>query len=279
MRFAPHMATVFNALGRPAVYTPPAGPAVPCRAIRATKALMYGSIALPVEGACFDILRSQVSPEPGGVFEVDGVSHPVDVPPVPYPADQDPEGLRARLLCGWGMPVLLRSATGARDTLNPPAGSGFQVAANAAAGATVLTVKAGLGLTGQVRPGDRLIVAGQTLTIANTVSAASNAFAGVQVDQPLAAPVAAGDPVSFAWARDFTVRAAVVGYTAEQLAGGVQVGDRRLTIPAAALAAAGMADEPKAKDRATIGTLTADVLVATAAHQAGAPVLWEVTVR
>lgn len=220
-----------------------------------------------------------MTPAVGGSIAIGGQTYPVDVPPLPFPADQDPDGLRWRLLCGWGSPVTIRSVTGSGATQNPPIGSGFSVAANAASGAASVNIKATLA-TGQLRPGDRLTVGGQSYSITNTVSAASNVFTGVAITPALAAPVATGDAVTFAFARDFAVKAAVVGYTAEQIMGGVQVGDRRLIVPAAALTAAGMTDEPKATDKVAVGNRSnINVQVATAAYQAGAPVLWELTMR
>ncbi|UKJ74500.1 hypothetical protein [Azospirillum brasilense] len=55
---AQQMAVQFRVLGAPALYAPLTGDPIPCRAIRATQPLRFGTIDLPVEGACFDLLSA-----------------------------------------------------------------------------------------------------------------------------------------------------------------------------------------------------------------------------
>lgn len=281
MTFAAHMATIFRAMGVAATYTPASGTEVTCQAVRATKPLKYGSIELPVEGTCLDLLRSEVTPAIGGTITLGGIGYDIDVPPLPFPVDQDPQGLRWRLLCGWGSLATIRSVAGSGATQNPPQGGPWTVAANALAGASSIGIKATYAV-GKLLAGDRFAIAGDATVYTVTGSgaqAAANAFSGVTFTPALAAPAAAGAAVTFQFARDFAVKGALVGFTAEQLLGGVQVGDRRLIVSAGALSAAGMTDEPKAGDAVTVGGRSRNIQVATAAYQAGAPVLWELLVR
>ena len=271
------MKQVFAALGRPSFYTSPAGETTACRAIQATKELFYGGISLPIEGLCLDLLRSDVTPEVGGSFSLGSTSYPIDIPPLPFPADQDTEGLRWRLLLGWGSPVSYRTPTGNQNTLNPPTGSGWTLSAAASAGATAISIKATL-TTGRLLAGDQVMIGGAAYTIAAPVTAAANTFANVSLTAPLAAAATAGTPVSFLFACDRPIKAAVRAFQAEQLLGGIVVGDQRLVIPHAVLDAAGVPQEPSAADSVLIGATRWKVKTAVAARQAGEPVLWQLTV-
>lgn len=285
MTFSVHMATLFRAIGAAAIYTPPSGPSVSLYAMRATLPLAFGSIEVPVEGTCFDLLRADCTPEVGGALTVGGVTHAIDIPPLPFPRygvkTADPEGLKWRLLCGWGSSATIRSAIGSGATQSPPQGGPWAVTANTAAGASAIGIRSTY-TVGRVLAGDRFTIAGDATVYTVTGSgaqASANAFAAVPFTPALAAPVAAGAAVTFSFSRDYAVKGALAGYAAEQMLGGLQVGDRRLIVPHAMLAAAGMTDEPKAGDPAIIGGKARNIQVATAAHQAGAPVVWELVIR
>lgn len=239
MTFARHMAVQFRKAGLPALYTPPAGPAVNCHVMRAVRPLRFGHLDLPVDGACFDLLRSQVTPEPGGVLAIDGVEHTVDMPPIAFPSDSDPEGLRWRLLCGWGAVVTYRAATGNQGTMNPPSGSDWTAVAPAGAGDAVISIK-GVLAAGRLLPGDTVTVGGMAHTVTVPVQAVASTFAAIPVSPPLAAPVPAGAPVVLVFACDRPLRALVQVSTAEQPVSGVAVGAQRLLIPQVALDAAGI---------------------------------------
>ncbi|MFC5359456.1 head-tail joining protein [Azospirillum himalayense] len=274
---AQQMAVQFRVLGVPALYTPPTGDSIPCRAIRATQPLRFGTIDLPVEGACFDLLRSEVAPAVGGTFTVGGATYSVDIPPIPFPVDHDPEGLRARLLCGWGTSATFRATTGNQNTLNPPTGSGWIVATAAPAGASTVSIKATL-TTGQLLTGDRAVIGGEAFAITAPVSAAGNVFANVPLDRALPAPVAAGAPAAFSFACDRPLKAAVRSFEAGQLLGGIVVGDQRLIVPQVTLDVAGVPVEPSAAHSVLIGAQRWRVKTAVAARQAGVAVLWDLHV-
>lgn len=267
MTFARHMVMAFRKLGEAATYTPPTGPAVACLVMRAAKPLRIGGVDLPVDGACFDLLRSEVTPVVGGVLNVGGTGYAVDTPPVPFPVDHDPQGLRWRLLCGWGVPVVYRAMGGAA----PPRGSEWTVAEDAAAGVASLSIS-GMLAAGQIRPGDAFTVAGHPApyVAAGTVDAVAGTFPAVPVSPALSAPVAAGTALSPAWGGDVAVRAfplaASVGF-----AGSVVNGSGRYLIVAAALP-----QRPQAGDRLFDGADELEV-VHVDAHRVGATAaLWEV---
>lgn len=267
MDFARHMAIQFRRGGEAALYTPPTGPAVPCHVIRAAKPLRIGGVDLPVDGACFDLLRSEVTPVAGGVLNIGGTGYAVDTPPVPFPLDQDPQGLRWRLLCGWGVPVAYR----AMGTAAPPRGSDWAVAEDAPAGAASLSIGGTLA-AGQIRPGDAFTVAGHPApyVAAGAVDAVAGTFHAVPVGPTLAAPVTAGTALSPAWGGDVAVRAFPLAASAG-FAGSVVDGSGRYLFVAAALP-----QRPQAGDRLFDGADELEVAHVDA-HRVGATaVLWEV---
>lgn len=269
MDFARHMAVQFRKLGRPAVCAPPNGPAAACRVMRATKPLRFGALELPVDGHCFDLLRSEVTPEVGGTLEVDGVVYAIDSPPVPFPPEADPQGLRWRLMSGWGMASTIRLSA----DVSPPRGSEWVVAEDAVAGAVELSIS-GMLASGRVRPGDAFSLPGHVApyVAAAAVEAVAGTFGAVPVSPALSAPVAAGTAVSPAWATDTPARAFPVSASAG-FAGSVVDTSGRYLILAAAL-----------PSRPAAGNLLMvdgdDLEVATvAAHRSGGTVIaWEVQV-
>lgn len=280
MTFAPHMSTIFRTLGVSAVYAPPSGPEVPCKAMRATQPLRFGGIELSVEGLCLDLLRSEVSPELGGSIALDGVSYSVDVPPIPFPVDQDPQGLRWRLLLGWGSEVTYRSGEPAEA---PVQGGPWSVSVAAPAGAAAVSIKSRyINVSGRLRTGDVLTIGDSAYTVTAPISATgSQTFANVPIAPALAAPVAVGDAVTIETpsASGYDIRAALADYEAQQVMGAVQAGDRRLIVPAVSFSAAGLADEPEAGAVVQMDDGTLSVITARGHYQAGAPVVWELQVR
>ena len=110
--------------------------------------------------------------------------------------------------------------------------------------------------------------------------ARENIERGVATFAPALAEDAAEDAaVTFTFSRDYSVRAAIVGYSATEVAGGVLVGDRRLVILEDALDDAGVTDPPKANDRATFEGRQFTVVNAAAIYGDGVPVAWDVQVR
>ncbi|HYD30024.1 MAG TPA: hypothetical protein VEB64_04105, partial [Azospirillaceae bacterium] len=231
-----------------ATYTPPVGPPVSsCIAMSMENPLEYGpgKMTLPVDGHVWDVLRDDFAapPQLGGTLTIGEVTYPIDSPPLPLPVRMEGnEPTRWRLLSGWGTAITYRATEGTGSALNPPNITGaVTVSANAAAGAGAVSIKATYA-TGQLRAGDKIVIGANTYAVAGTVSVGTaNTFANVPVSPALAESVTAGQAVTLQFARDFSVRAAVTGYRAEELQGGLQVGDRRLIVPHAAFVVAGWA--------------------------------------
>ncbi|MBP2291041.1 hypothetical protein [Azospirillum rugosum] len=270
MLFDRHMAATFRKLGRSAIYTPPAGAVVPCQVMPATKPLQFGELELPVGVGGFDLLRKEVTPAVGGVLNVGGVTYPVDVPVVPFPPDQDPDGLRWRLLCGWGLPAVYQITAGG----SRPRGSEWVVAADAPAGADAVTISGTLA-SGQLRPGDAFTVPGHpaAYVAAGAVAAVGGRFPSVPVSPALSAPVAAGTPVLFAFAADCPVRAYPLA-AAGTLAGSIVTSATTFLIIAGSLPA-----EPTPGNSLAVGGRVREV-VGVFAHNLGTtPLAWEVQVK
>ncbi|WP_376957734.1 hypothetical protein ABNQ39_11435 [Azospirillum sp. A26] len=267
MDFARHMAVQFRKLGLPAVHTPPAGPAADCRVMRATKPLRFGALELPVDGHCFDLLRAEVTPAVGGTLEVDGTAYAIDAPPVPFPLETDPQGLRWRLMSGWGLPATIRLSA---DT-SPPRGSEWVVAEDVVAGAVELSISGTLA-SGKVQPGDAFSLPGHAASYvaAGAVVAVAGTFAAVPISPALAAPVAAGTAVSPAWATDSPVRAFPLSASVGFVGSVVDTNGRYLIL------AAGLPSRPAAGNLLMVDGDDLEIASVTA-HRSGSSVIaWEV---
>jgi len=239
---------------------------------------MLGPIRVVVDRVCFHVRRAEIAnPVAGGTLAVGAETFTVEGV---QPVERDAEGLLWALEVGWGALIAYRSVTGSGATQNPPQGSGFTIAANAAAGANAVSIRAGF-TVGKLVAGDVLTIAGDgtRYVVTADVQASANQFVNVPISPALAQDAAAGAAVTFDFARDYEVRAAVAGYAANEIMGGVQVGDRRLVILQAALDAAGMTDAPKAGDRATFEGRSIPVQTATAIYQGDAPYAWDLQLR
>ncbi len=229
MAFAPVMAELFAAMGVPAVYRSPAAAVTSLFVMRPTRALRFGTTEIAIDGACFDVLRANVTPEVGGTLTVDGIDYPIDIPPIPFPQagdryTADPEQLRWRVLCDWGAQLLYRTAT-----LYQPKAS-----ASAAVGATRFSLNALPAGLDRVLPGDTF--GGGVYTISDEVDAAAGAIAAVPFTPALKAPIAAGAIVALSRNADTPCRGTVEWLdTSSEPAPGVKQGDARITIPAGTL--------------------------------------------
>lgn len=280
MDFTPHVRTLFQTRGRLSSFTPTGGSAVPCRVIRqgGGEAVQLGQVRVVVDRTSFHVRRAEVaSPAAGDLLSFGGDAYTVEaVQPVERDADKQLWALEV----SWGTVVTYRSVTGSGATQSPPQGSAFAVKVAAAAGASTLTIDAPFAV-GRLVAGDAFSIAGDdtAYTVTGPVTGSAGTFAAVPFTPALAEYAAEDAVVAFDFARDYGVRAAVAGYAAEEIAGGVQVGDRRLVILEDALADAGMTDAPKAADRVTFEGRQFTVINATALYDDGAPVVWDLQVR
>lgn len=281
MKFDPHLRQLFAIRGRASTYTPPVGSAIACKAIRqgGGRAIALGPVKVTPERTCFHVLRDDIaSPVAGATLVWDGESFTVDAV---QPVFRDADGLFWELDVTWGLDVTYRSASGSGATQNPPIGTGFTVASAASAGAAAVSIKSGFTI-GRLNAGDKFTIAGNATeytVAAPGVQAASNQFTAVPITPVLAANASLGAAVTFDFARDYTIRAAIAGYDAKELQGSVQVGDRRLVILQSALDAAGLTDDPKSTDKVTFENQTYNVISAAAIYQAGAAYAWDVQLR
>ena len=86
--------------------------------------------------------------------------------------------------------------------------------------------------------------------------------------------------MTLTFARDFAVRAAIGGWSAGELLGGLAVGDRKLTLIHGALIAAGWeAPDPSTAHKILIDGKSFNVQTATAGRANGVPVAWEIQAR
>lgn len=280
MDFSAHMRTVFALRGRDATYTPSVGDAVSCKAIRqgGGQGIAVGPIRVFVERTQFHVLREDIAaPEAGATLETDDATFTVEAV---QPVERDVDRLMWGLDANWGAVVAYRSVSGSGTTQNPPQGSGFTISTAAAAGATEVTIGAGFAV-GKLVSGDKFTIEGDDTeySITEDVTASLSKFTDVPITPALAENAAQGADVTFDFARDFDLRAAIAGYEAAEFAGGVQVGDRRLVILQAAFDDAGMTDTPKVSDRVTLEDTLFTVQNAVAIYEGDTVIAWDVQVR
>jgi hypothetical protein len=281
MNFSPHIRQLFQLRGRASTYTPPVGAAVPLKAIRqgGGQRIMLGYLKISPERTCFHVQRADVpAPVAGAVLEWDGEAFTIDAV---QPVERDADGLMWEFDASWGLDVVLRSATGSGTSQSPPQGAGFTVAAAALAGAAAVSIKAGF-TTGKLVAGDKFTIAGNATEYTVTgpgVAAVSNQFSNVPITPVLAADAAQGAAVTFDFALDFIVRAAIANYTQDEYKGTVQMGDRRIVLLQSALDQSDMTEAPKAGDRVAMENQTFSVVSAVATYQAGEPYAWDLQLR
>lgn len=281
MIFDPHIRQLFQLRGRPSIYTAPGDDPVNCQAIRqgGGQRVMLGFLKVTPERICFHVRREDVpAPVQGASLDWDGETFTIDAV---QPVERDADGLMWELDASWGLDVILRSGTGSGANQSPPVGADFSVAAGASAGDSAVSIKSTF-TVGKLLAGDKFTIAGNATEYTVTgpgVVAAANVFTAVPIAPVLAANAGLGAGVTFEFARDFTVRAAVAAYQAKEIAGTVQIGDRRLIIPQSSLDGAGLTDAPKASDRITFENQPYNVISTTAIYQAGEPYAWDLQLR
>lgn len=277
MNFSPHIRTFFAVRGASAVYAPPVGATISCKAIRqgGGQAVWVGPVMVTTERVSFHVQRSDILvPVVGATLDYRGESFTIDAV---QPVERDAEGLLWSLEASWGADMIYRSVSGSGASQNPPQGSGYTVASAAAAGATVISIKAPLAI-GKLLPGDKIEVAGSVYAVTGAgVQAVMQQFSAIPISPVLAANAALGDPVMLTFARDRTLRGAVASYQAAEFMGGVQAGDRRVVIMQAALS--GLDEKPKAGDRIVLDGRAFNVQSAVAIYQGANPVAWDIQVR
>lgn len=276
MDFSPHIRTIFATRGASAVYTPLAGEAISCKAIRqgGGQPVRIGPVTVTTERVSFHVRRSDVSlPVAGATLAYRGETFTVDAV---QPVEKDAEGLIWALDASWGADMLYRSVDGSGSTQNPPQGSNFFVSAAGSAGASTVSIKSNFAV-GKLLAGDKISIAGSVHTVTAGVQAVMNQFAAVPISPALAAPVAVNDPVTLTFARDIALRGAVASYQASEFMGGVLAGDRRVVIMQSAMSHAGVI--PKAGDRLIFEDRSFNVQSAVAIYQGASPIAWDVQVR
>jgi hypothetical protein len=280
MDFTPHTRTMFQARGRLSTFTPAAGSAAACRVIRqgGGEPVQMGAIRVVVDRTRFHVRRAEVAaPAAGDVLTFGGDNYTIDAV---QPVERDVEKQLWCLETSWGAAITYRSVSGSGATQSPPMGETFAVKVAALAGASSITIDAPFAF-GRLVAGDTFTIAGNATiyTVAAPVTASSGTFTGVTFAPALAANAAEDAAVTFIFARDYSVRAAIANYSASEVAGGVQVGDRRVVVLESALDDAGMSDTPKATDKVTFEGRQFTVINAAAVYGDGVPVAWDLQVR
>ena len=255
MIFPAALDVLFSFRGETCVYTPISGPPLTLRAIRTGggQQFNYGSVVIWLERTRFEVLRSELpSPVVGATLEVAGNTWTIQGI---QPCYNDAYALKWSLDVSWGATVTWRSVSGQGATQSPPSITGaLTLAAAALAGASAVSVRCTYAV-GKLVPGDVLTIGGADHTVTTTTQAASNVFSAVGITPALATGAAMGAAVSAQFSRDTEITAAISGYTARELQGGLQAGDLRIILlPAAANA---LSEAPKIGDLvvASFGTL------------------------
>lgn len=275
--FPTHLNTIHAALGRPATYTPVAGSPVTLRAIRrgGGQPVSFGTVSVVLERVRFEVLRTALpDPVPGATLSVDGAAWIVQAV---QPVENDAYGLKWSLDVAWGAAVLWRCVTGTGASQNPPSVTGaVTIAAPAAAGAGAASLHATYAV-GRLLPGDSITIAGQVHTVTAPAAASANGFAAVGIAPALGADVAAGQGVDLSFAAEHEITAAISGYQARELQGGVQAGDLRIVLLPGAVTALPAA--PKIGDMVTIGGIALRATVVNPVYSGAGIIAWEVTGR
>lgn len=275
--FAPHLATIFAALGRTAVYTAPDADPLTLRVIRCGggEPVKYGSVAIMLERVRFEVLRSAlISPVPGASLVADGASWIIQAA---QPVENDAYGLKWSLDAAWGADLIWRSISGSGSSQNPPSISGpVTLAADAVSGAATVSLRADYAV-GRLLAGDTVSIGGITYSVTSPAKASSGGFAAIGIDPVLTVDAAIGDAVEIAFARDVTITAAISGYQASELQGGVQVGDLRIVLLASAVT--NLLESPKVGDMVILGGVGLRVANINPVYAGGKAIGWEVTAR
>lgn len=270
---------MFQLRGKAAAYAPAAGSPVACRAIRQGGGQMVavGPVMVMLERVQFHVRREEVpAPAAGATLTVGADAFTVQAI---QPVQRDAEGLLWGLDVAWGLPVVYRTAVATGGVQGGP----WSVVTAASAGATSVSIQSAyINATGKLQAGDTLTIGGATYTVGATVSpSASKSYNNIPISPPLAAPVAAGAPVTITQpaAASYTLAGAMADYAASEVMGAVQVGDRRMVVLHAAFAAASLPAGPKLGASIESDGRTYSI-VNTKAHYAGsAPVAWELHLR
>lgn len=278
MDFAPHLRTLFQTRGKAATYAPAAGAPVSCRAIRqgGGQAVAVGPVLVMLERVQFHVRRAEVpAPEAGATLTVGADAFTVQAV---QPVQRDAEGLLWGLDVAWGLPVVYRTAAAAGGVQGGP----WSVVTAAVAGASSISIQSQfINASGKLQPGDTLAIGGAPYTVGAAVSAsASKSFNNIPIT-PLAAPAAAGAPVTInqAVAASYALIGAMADYEASEVMGGVLVGDRRMVIMQAAFVAAGLPGGPKPGGEVEVDGRTYNVIHPKAHYAGSAVAAWEIQVR
>jgi hypothetical protein len=276
--FQPHLATIFATMGRPAVYAAPDTDPVPLRVIRlgGGQPINIGPVTIMLERVRFEVLRSALpDPVPGATLAVDGTTWTVEAA---QPVEDDAYGLKWSLDVSWGAAVMWRSVSGTGASQNPPSITGaVTLAASAAAGTGAVSLCATYAV-GRLLTGDTLTIGATVHAVTAPSQASSNSFAAVGIIPALPDAVMAGQGVTLAFARDAAVTAAISGYQARELQGGVQAGDIRLVLLPGAAAA--LPEVPKISDIVIVPNIGALRAINVAPlYQGGRVAGWEAQAR
>lgn len=284
MTFAPYLGTVFRLLGTAGTYAPPGGGAavpVAVKRVGGGAPVQIGPVTVVIERTSFHVQRAELAlPSAGGVVTIPAGVWTVEAV---EPVERDTEGLLWGLHCAWGELVTYRPAADAGDQEHPPRGSSFMLAADAPAGAAVVSIKGTLA-AGRLLPGDSFDLAEHPApySVAAPVVAVGGTFGAVALSSPLAAPAVAGAAVAFTFGGGGGVRvhAAMVELEPSELAGGTVVGSRRMVVLRDALTGAGVTGDPKAGDRVIAANGRRWDVASVRGHTAGGTVrAWELLLK
>lgn len=227
MRFDFAQRHISNTMGLGATYAPSVGDPVSLQVVRQGGGVPSVG-GLVGERTAFHVLREDVAaPEPGAVITLDGTAYNIDLV---QPVLNDSHQLKWALEASWSLALAYHCVSGSGTAMAPPSVYGPSPPVITAAGATLSV--SGSYIVGALSAGDTLTVRGEVYTVTATATAANNSFSAVPVTPAPDVSIAPGDAVTFSFARVVSVRAGVSSYSADQLLGGIQTGDIRVSLPA-----------------------------------------------
>lgn len=268
MRFDSMQRHAFNVMGRSAVYEPPVGSSVELKVVRQGGGNeQVGGIVR--ERLYFHVLRADVpAPAVGATLTLEDDSEWLIT--AAQPVRNDAHQLKWCLDASWGAEVVWVSKSADK---NPATIYGTVTVS--AVGANSLSLSAAY-IQGKLAAGDTITVDGVEYAAQGAVVAANNALSSVIVDPVPTATV--GQTAVIGSARSVPIYVGVSAYSVDEMIGGVQAGDVRVSVLAGE--AAKLPEEPKVTDEVTgIGPGVLRVVGVMPVYQGGVIVGWSAQCR
>jgi hypothetical protein len=180
-----------------------------------------------------------------------------------------------------GTLVILRNPTSGSGPVQspyPPTLDGPVLAQAYPGAATLIAINADEAL-GQIIAGDEITIAGVPYVVidggsSRPFSAATPGFDGIRISPPLAAPAAAGTPLSFVWESDIYVYARITSFPGTLVDGSlVLMEDLQVTIPAQGIS------RPANNAKLIIGSDIRSVVTSLPIYANGQIVRWQLQAR